>query len=143
MYYKNQLMRSKPIKDVMKRKNLTLDELLNEEDVQNGYNNSQPDLIKFMTEDRLKKMIEYVIKDSEDLKNQNRTYKFPKVCAYLLSTKNERNEQFFNDPENIKLIIAPLEQPKINITRTWYLQLIYNGLLNNITDLFLNYLKDN
>ena len=74
--------------------NSTLEDLLIEEEVIQELKNQNPKLIKFFTKDKIKSLINYIIKEPKE-DNQLTGHKFPFVASELLNCDEQSISDFF------------------------------------------------
>jgi hypothetical protein len=86
------------IDDIFAKGDVTLSQLLNEEEVVSGVKTSNSKLIEFLnSEEILLEMLDYIIIEPTEEEGTQRCNKFPFIAAEILTAENPQiMDQFFN-----------------------------------------------
>ena len=82
-------------KKIKENNSLPLEEILSEESVVDELQIGNKSLIKYLTKERVKQMIDYIIKEPNDDSNYNRGHKFPWICSQLFNIENSEILKYF------------------------------------------------
>ena len=75
--------------------NIPLEEILSEDTVIDELQNQNKTLIKYLNKDKIKQMIDYIIKEPPDNSNHDVGYKFPWVCSQLFNIGDSNIMKYF------------------------------------------------
>lgn len=89
------------MKKLLKKENLKIEELLEEESISDEINNEKSAIHKFLTPENLKIILNYLMVD-QNKEDQKKAYKFPKVAESVLSCKAPSILQFFQTENSNK-----------------------------------------
>lgn len=85
-----------------KKDQCNVDELIDDEDIIQEMRNGNEKLIKFLTRDWVKRLIDYITKMPEE-DDHKKGHKFPFVVNELFSLDNSKlNDKFFNEEEIVE-----------------------------------------
>ena len=82
-------------KKINAKKDIPLEEILSEETVVDELQNHNKTLIKYLTKEKVKQMIDYIIKEPPSDDNYDKGHKFPWVCSQLFNIENSEILKFF------------------------------------------------
>ena len=85
--------RKKTISDIVENKiiennSVSLEEILSEETLIDELQNKNPNLLKYLTKEKTKQIIYYIIEEPSDDAPHDRGHKYPWVCTQLLTVEN-------------------------------------------------------
>ena len=85
--------RKKTISDIVENKiiennSISLEEILSEETLIDEFQNKSPNLLKYLTKEKTKQIIYYIIEEPSDDAPHDRGHKYPWVCTQLLTVEN-------------------------------------------------------
>ena len=93
---------SESIQKILSDKNKTLEDLLREEDLLHELNSKNEELFKYFDKEKIKKLIDYIIKEPEidenapeTQENKDKGYKFPFVCYQIFGLELEELLKYF------------------------------------------------
>ena len=87
---------NKPSESITKKlseANTTLEDLLKEEELLQEFRSQNKDLIKFFNKEKIKEMLNYIIKEQVD--EQEKGYKFPFLCSQIFGLEIEDIMKYF------------------------------------------------
>ena len=82
-------------KKINENKNIPLEEILSEDTVIDELQNHNQILINYLTKEKIKQMIDYIIKEPPDDTNYDKGHKFPWICSQLFNIENSEILKFF------------------------------------------------
>ena len=121
---------SESIKKILSEKSKTLEDLLRDEDLLNELDSKNEKLIKYFSKEKIKLMLDYIIKEPEIDENDEKTqenkdkgYKFPYLCSQIFGLQldelykyffmtNKQVEEESNKEKNINNNISEKEKNK-------------------------------
>ena len=71
----------------------TVEDLLKEEELLQEFRSQNEKLINFFDKDKIKHLLDYIIKEQED--EQNKGYKFPFLCSQIFGLEIEKIMKYF------------------------------------------------
>ena len=93
---------SESIKKILSDKNNTLEDLLRDEDLLNELGSKNEKLIKYFDKEKIKQLLDYIIKEpeidenaEETKENKDKGYKFPFLCSQIFGLQIEELYKFF------------------------------------------------
>ena len=93
---------SESIQKILSDKNKTLEDLLRDEDLIHELNSKNEQLFKYFNKEKIKKLIDYIIKEPEidenapeTPENKDKGYKFPFVCSQIFGLELEELLKYF------------------------------------------------
>ena len=81
-------------KKINENKNIPLEEILSEDTVIDELQNHNQILINYLTKEKIKQMIDYIIKEPPDDTNYDKGHKFPWICSQLFNIENSEILRF-------------------------------------------------
>ena len=72
-----------------------LEDLLIEEGLIDELQNKNEKLIKYLNKEKIKQMLDYIIKEPKDEEDHNKGYKFPFVCSKLFNVEETKIMKYF------------------------------------------------
>ena len=87
---------NKPSESITKKlnePNTTLEDLLKEEELLQEFKSQNKDLIKYFNKEKIKEMLNYIIKEQED--EQEKGYKFPFLCSQIFGLEIDELMKYF------------------------------------------------
>ena len=72
-----------------------LEDLLIEEGIIDELQNKNEKLIKYLNKEKIKQMLDYIIKEPKDEEDHNKGYKFPFVCSKLFNVEESKIMKYF------------------------------------------------
>ena len=89
----NMNLTSEAIEKKLKDSNTTLDDLLKEEELLQEFRSQNEKLINFFDKDKVKQLLDYIIKEQEDEKDKG--YRFPFICSQIFGLEIEKIMKYF------------------------------------------------
>ena len=89
----NMNLTSEAIEKKLKDSNTTVDDLLKEEELLQEFRSQNEKLINFFDKDKVKQLLDYIIKEHEDEKNKG--YRFPFICSQIFGLEIEKIMKYF------------------------------------------------
>ena len=93
---------SESIKKILSDKNNTLEDLLRDEELLNELGSKNEKLIKYFDKEKIKQLLDYIIKEpeidenaEETKENKDKGYKFPFLCSQIFGLQIEELYKFF------------------------------------------------
>ena len=137
------------ISNLLSNKNTTLEDLLNYDNLLDEFHSKNPELLNYFTNDKIKIMIDYMIKEPEN-DDYEKGHKFPFVCAEIFKLKIDNIlNKFFNENDKDKnnnlldklfsFINNEKTNKKLNPILCEYFVSTIDILLNYNPNLFLQY----
>ena len=84
---------SEAISKLLNEKNTTVEDLLKEEELLQEFRSQNQKLIDFFDKDKVKHLLDYIIKEQED--EQNKGYKFPFLCSQIFGLEIDKIMNYF------------------------------------------------
>ena len=84
---------SESITKKLKDPNTTLEDLLKEEELLQEFKSQNKDLINYFNKEKIKEMLNYIIKEQED--EQEKGYKFPFLCSQIFGLEIDELMKYF------------------------------------------------
>ena len=87
---------NKPSESITKKlnePNTALEDLLKEEELLQEFKSQNKDLIKYFNKEKIKEMLNYIIKEQED--EQEKGYKFPFLCSQIFGLEIDELMKYF------------------------------------------------
>ena len=72
-----------------------LEDLLIEEGIIDELQNKNEKLIKYLNKEKIKQMLDYIIKEPKDEEDHNKGYKFPFICSKLFNVEDTKIMKYF------------------------------------------------
>lgn len=151
---------SNKLQELLQKENVTLEQILDENDVAVEFKEGKEPVKKFFTKEKLSQLLNFMMVDHHNLSDVKKTYKYPLVAAEILSTNNALTLEFFSEKdanENYqyfsKLFDEFLEksddgkikvsEDMINYTRAGYIYKVVGALINSKPLIFAHHIYEN
>jgi serine/threonine-protein phosphatase 6 regulatory subunit 3 len=120
---------------VLRKENCTLEEVLDIQNIANEARSSNIQLVQFLDQEELGKMIKYITEISEDTSNSAATFKFPFACNEIFQAENPSICSSIVESYDLYsgLLNFFTATPPINLTLAAYVSTVMLGLLRNNT----------
>ena len=140
-----------PISEILSDNNNTIENILNYSSILDELNSKNEELLKYFQKDKIKILIDYIIKEPEE-DNFEKGHKFPFICCeiFKLGIDEILNQFFINDKKdnnNLELIdylllfLSSKEKMKnLNVILCGYFSSVIESLLTFNPDSFLQYI---
>lgn len=79
---------AKNFDNLFNRENLTLQDVLNEEDIKTGFINPTDAMARFFDDKRIKHLIDYIILEPDSHANEKESHKYPFVSHEILKSQS-------------------------------------------------------
>jgi len=145
MFWKFNILTSSKIDSLLEKEDITLKELMEEDDILQECKSQNKKLVEFLTKkESMEELMNLIVKEPIDDEDEKVRYKYPNIaCELLTSDVNMINDSLADNPELLNQLYAFLEiESPLNPLLASFFSKVMGLLITRKPDVFVTFLKE-
>jgi len=145
MFWKFNILTSSKIDSLLEKEDITLKELMEEDDVLQECKSQNKKLVEFLTKkETMEDLMNFIVKEPIDDEDEKVRYKYPNIaCELLTSDVNMINDSLADNPDLLNQLYAFLEiECPLNPLLASFFSKVMGLLITRKPDVFVSFLKE-